>query len=224
VILGSGLGATRTGAIGGVAAKWMAPVGARRLAILGGGVQSRTQLRALRVVRPTLTEVRVFRRDRARREETARQWSTESGLDVQPADSAREAVDGAEIVVLATDSATPVVETDWLRDGAHVTSLGPKYHGRSEVGLDLLETADWLVSDFPEQYAREPEFLLHGTPRESQIRDLAALVGERPVRDPGLRTVFLSHGLAGTEVAVAHRSLSSAARLGVGQEIHLEGS
>ncbi len=219
VIVGPELGAIRTGAIGGVAVKWMARKATPRLGIVGGGLQSEMQLRAIRVVRPSVAEVRVYRREAGRRNDVARRWRDATGLEVRPSESAEEAVRGAEVVVLATNSSTPVIRADWLAPGVHIQSLGPISRGASEIGLDVLERADWIASDFPEQYRAETDFLLAGTPLLSKMRDLAELVVAAPVRTADLRTVFLSHGLAGTEVAVAHRALARAAELGVGTEI-----
>lgn len=221
IILGSDLGAIRTGAIGGVAVKAMSLPDAQRVGIVGAGLQSRTQLSAIRVVRPNISEVIVFRRDAGRRTEVARRWSEEFGIQVRPAESARETVEEADIIVLATTSSTPVIEGRWVAPGAHVNSLGPKERGHSEIGRDLLDTADWLVSDFPEQYRGEPDFLLHGSPRLSELRDLAQFEVDHPARTKALRSVFLSHGLAGTEVAVAQKALENAERAGVGQPIDL---
>ncbi len=219
IVVGPELGQIRTGAIGGIAMKWMGPENTRRVAIIGGGPQSRTQLLALQVVRPAIEKVLVHRRNAERRNEVARRLSRELGLKVEPVDSGREAVREAQVVVLATDSSTPVIEAQWLQPGAHVNSLGPKYRGRSEIGMDLLEKADWLVSDFPEQYLREEEFIAQGTPQIDRLRDLAELAASHPTRSPELSTLFLSHGLAGTEVAVAHRALMNAAKMGIGTQM-----
>ncbi len=216
IVVGSALGAIRTGAIGGVACKWLAPRGLRSAAVVGGGAQSRTQLLALRAVRPTLQSVRLYRRDPGRRRAAARALSEELRIPVTPAESADDAVRDAEAVILATDSSEPVIAADRLTEGAHVNSLGPKYVGRSEIGLDLLEWADRLVCDFPEEYRREEDFLLHGSPLEREIRDLAEIAGGPVDRPSDQNTLFLSHGLAGTEVAVAHRALVTAERLGLG--------
>ena len=214
VIVGSELGEIRTGAIGGAACRRMAPAAPRRVGVIGGGRQAHAQLLALRVVRPSISEVRVYRRDPDRRRETAARWALETGLDVQATETAEEAVRGADVVLLATNSATPVVKAEWLAPGAHVNSLGPKYSDRTEIGMDLIEGADVLACDYPEQYRREEDFLLHGTPHLARMQDLAELPATP--RMAGTRSVFLSHGLAGTEVAVAQRAFENARRDGIG--------
>jgi ornithine cyclodeaminase/alanine dehydrogenase-like protein (mu-crystallin family) len=219
IIVGSDLGAIRTGAIGGVAFRRLAPASASSAAAIGGGLQTRTQLQALLSVRPSVESVALFRRDPLRREASAENLTKELGIRVTPAPSSEVAVAGADVVILATDSPTPVVQAGWLREGAHVNSLGPKYVGNSEIGLDLVNWSDEIVCDFPEEYQREKEFLLHGSPRESSIRDLAELAGDPLNRPRERKTLFLSHGLAGTEVMVAHRALENAQRLGLGTRI-----
>jgi alanine dehydrogenase len=219
ILLGPELGTLRTGAIGGVAVKWMAAREVPTAGFVGAGTQAHAQLLALRAVHPELREVRVFRRDPKRRRETAARWSEETGLVVRPEETAQAAVQDASVVVLATDSSTPVVEAEWLAPGAHVNTLGPKYRDGSEIGLDVIEIATEIACDFPEQYRREEDFFLQGTPWMDRIRDLAKVAEHPSARAPSDRTVFLSHGLAGTEVAVAHRALVNARRLGIGTEL-----
>ena len=222
LIVGSGIGAIRTGAIGGVAYKRLAPVEMTSAAVVGGGYQSRTQLLALQVARPKLESVALYRRDPDHRRLAAQQLSEELAIPVSPVNRAVDAVRSADTVILATDSSTPALQADWLKRGAHVSSLGPKYRGRSEIGPDLFEWAEQIVCDFPEEYRRDEDFLLHGLPRENDIQDLAKVV-EGPIDRPsGRNTLFLSHGLAGTEVSVAHRALTNAKKRGVGTLIPYE--
>lgn len=221
LILGGLLGAIRTGAIGGVAFKLLAPEAVRTVGVIGAGTQARTQLLALCAVRRP-QRVRVFRRDPQRRREAAAALAAELGIPVDPAPSAEAAVRDAEVVITATPSATPVVAAAWVRRGTHVSSLGPKYRSRTELDPALVDRADLLASDFPEQYRAEPEFLLHGTPHLDRLADLAQLLTAPPLRDPAAITVFLSHGLAGTEVAVAAAALENARRLGLGTRLPME--
>ncbi|MFZ5813854.1 MAG: ornithine cyclodeaminase family protein [Bacillota bacterium] len=218
LITGQLLGAIRTGAIGGVALKHLAPRGAETAAVIGAGLQGWTQLLAARELLP-LREVRIYRRNREMREALARRWSNELSLPVTPAESAREAVAGAEVVICATNASEPVLEAGWLAPGAHLSSLGPKYRGRTELGGDVVAWASRIYSDFPEQYRREERFLLQGTPHLERLEDLTRALGRS--RPDSETTLFLSHGLAGTEVAVAAALGRLARSRGVGQELHL---
>jgi ornithine cyclodeaminase len=218
LIVGSALGAIRTGAIGGIAVKCLARSDAEVVGVVGAGRQARTQLLAIQQVRP-IRKVLIYRRDAHRREEVAQSLRTELGIPVEVARTAEEVVRPADIVILATTSSSPVIESSWLKPGVHVNTLGPKYRSRSEIGIDLIERADWLASDFPEQYQAEPEFILHGTSQLSRIEDLAQVLISERERPRGITTVFLSHGLAGTEVAVAKAAYLNALRRRIGHEV-----
>jgi alanine dehydrogenase len=211
VAIGNALGPRRTGAIGAVAADALAPPEAGVVALIGSGTQAFAQLWALAAVRQ-LRDVRVYSPDESRRTSFAERARSLVTGTCRPVRDARTAVEGAEIVILATSSPTPVLDAGWIGPGTHVTTLGPKQQGRAEFGLDLAEAASLLVTDSPEQIARyEPPSLLVGTSHESRLVSLGAvLAGEVPrtEREESI-TVFFSVGLAGTEVYLLDRLASS---------------
>ena len=127
--------------------------------------------------------------------------------DVQPTASAREAVERADLVICATSSKTPVLETKWLSPGTHVNALGPKMLNEHELPPDIAERVTLLATDSVEQangYS-EPHFLA-ASAAWGQLQDLATLVAKpTPRRSGDDITLFSSCGLAGTEVlAAAH--------------------
>ena len=105
----------RTAAVSAVATDKLARKDASVLAILGAGVQARSHLAALRHVRK-FREVRVFSPS------SAGAFARAHGVHASP--SAEACVRGADVVVVATTSATPVLHGAWLADGAHVNSVG----------------------------------------------------------------------------------------------------
>lgn len=206
IAVGNELGPRRVGAIGGVAAEALAPHGPATVAVIGSGLQASMQLWALAAVR-RVEHLRVYSRDRAHREAFAATARSLIDGDATAVDDPRSAVDGAGIVIVATSSATPVLEASWLEPGAYVTTLGPKQQGRAEFGLDLAEAASVLVTDSPDQIAAyDPPNVLAGTPHQARLVSLGSVrAGEAalPV-DPHL-TVFFSVGLAGTEAFLLDR-------------------
>ena len=108
---------------------------------MGTGVQAWNQLWAISAVRE-LTGVTVFSRDPVRRNAFAARASAELGLPVVAATTARETVEGKDLVVLATNSPVPVIEAAWVKPRSYVTTLGPKQFGRAEFGPDLVARAD----------------------------------------------------------------------------------
>jgi alanine dehydrogenase len=105
----------RTAAVSAVASKYLARPNASVLAILGSGVQARSHLQALRLIRE-FREVRVWSPRNA-------QGFAEQ-FHVSAAGSAEEAVRGADVVVVATMSKTPVLSGDWLSPGTHINAVG----------------------------------------------------------------------------------------------------
>jgi ornithine cyclodeaminase/alanine dehydrogenase-like protein (mu-crystallin family) len=206
VAVGNELGPRRVGAIGGVAADALAPPRASTAAVIGTGVQAAAQLWALSSVR-ALRQVQVFSRDPASRQAFAERMTTTTGVACRAAATARDAVTGAEIVILATSSPTPVIDAAWLRPGAYVATLGPKQQGRAEFGLDLVEMADLVVTDSPAQLAAyEPPSVLVGTPQQRRLASLGAVrAGEHALPQPGRTRLFCSVGLAGTEAFLLER-------------------
>ncbi|WP_328328488.1 hypothetical protein OHA70_03655 [Kribbella sp. NBC_00382] len=200
VAVGNELGPRRVGAIGAVAVDALAPSSASTLGIVGTGVQAWNQLWAISVVRE-LTEVTVFSRSADRRNAFAARVSTELGLPVVAAPSARETVEGKALVVLATNSPVPVIDASWVAPGSYVTTLGPKQFGRAEFGPDLVARADLAVTDSLAQTAAyDPPFILTGTVQHDRLVSLGAvLAGDAPAPALGQTVIFCSVGLAGTE-------------------------
>jgi thiomorpholine-carboxylate dehydrogenase len=106
----------RTAAVSAAATKLLALPDAKILAILGSGVQARSHVEALRLVR-RFKEVRVW----SPTKEHAKQFAEEIG---GTAVCAEEAVRGADVVVTVTNSKTPVLKGSWLKRGSHVNAIG----------------------------------------------------------------------------------------------------
>lgn len=105
----------RTAAVSAVATRALARDDSSRLAILGSGVQARSHLAALR-------QVRDFRDVRVWSPRSAEAFARTHGITAAP--SAQACVEGADVIVVATTSGTPVLEGAWVSDGAHVNSVG----------------------------------------------------------------------------------------------------
>jgi ornithine cyclodeaminase/alanine dehydrogenase-like protein (mu-crystallin family) len=209
VVIGNEIGPRRVGAIGAVAVDLLARPDASNLGLIGTGSQAWAQLCAIATVRD-LRRVAVFGRNRKHREEFVARARDELGLDTVWAPTPRLTVIDRDLVVLATNSPTPVIEADWVTAGAFVTTLGPKQVGRAEFGPGLIERADVAVTDSIEQTrAYDPPFVLTGTPQHDRLVSLAAvLAGDAKGRTaPDETVIFCSVGLAGTETYLAAKLL-----------------
>ena len=205
VVIGNLLGEIRTGAIGGIAIRHMSAPDAKTVGVIGTGRQARAQLVAAAAVRK-LSAVRVYSRNEPNRIAFAEEMQRLTGLSVQPASTAQEAVLQADLVICATTSSSPVIDASWIKAGAHVNTVGPKSRNAHELGIEIAEMAETIATNSPEQTrAYDQPFFLSGTPSGERIVDLAQIVVRNVVaRDVGDGvTLFCSTGLAGTEVAVA---------------------
>ena len=205
VIVGDELGARRTGALGAVSVDALARPEADSVAVIGSGVQAWVALWALRAVRRPAS-VRVHSPDGSHRTEFARRARQKLGLAAQAVDSAAEAVRGADVVIMATRSTTPVIDAADVAAGTHVVTVGPKAADGHETPLALAERAAVITCDSPGQAAAYPApFFVD----PSVLVDLGAVVsGDHPGRrSPGDVTLHCSVGLAGTEVMLARRLL-----------------
>ena len=213
LVAGSALGPLRTGAIGGVAVDTLSRADAQTLGLVGTGKQARTQLQAACAVR-RFTRIRAFSRTEESRREFCREMSGTVGVDIEPANSAQQAVSGADVVICSTVSNSPVLEADWIEAGTHVQNVGPKFRDSSELPSALYERANVLVTDAPAQLADYGDrFLVAGTPDAERVVSLGEVISgdsEGRTGDDQV-TLFCSLGLAGTEVALADWLLELAA-------------
>src|SRR5436190_22771581 len=114
----------RVGASAGVGCRYLAPQGARMAAILGPSKQARAQLQAIQRTVPNLERARVYSPSPEHREAFAREVTEWLDLPVEAASSAQEATEGAQIIGLANNSRSPVLDLAWVQTGALVISIG----------------------------------------------------------------------------------------------------
>jgi len=135
----------RTGAAGGVGAKYLARADAKRVAVLGSAIHAESQLKAVATVRD-LTQVWVFSPTSAHRQAFAEKLGQELKIPVKAVSSAEEAVENADIVITATNSPAPVFDGSRLREGTHITSIanGDKTRTRQEIDETTIQRADLI--------------------------------------------------------------------------------
>ena len=201
------LGQIRTGAATGVATERMTPAGYGKVALIGTGRQARTQALALKAA-GRLKELAVAARDRARLEKFCAGLAGELGAPVRAAASPEQAVSGADIVVAATNSATPVVMNAWVKPGTHVVGMGANAANRRELDAELVLRAALIVTDdIPQAKTEAGEFIdlvKAGKLDWSGVKSLHEIVTAANVpREKGAVTVFKSLGVGLEDVAVA---------------------
>lgn len=218
------LGQVRTGAASGVATRVMARADARTVGIIGTGLQARTQLEAIALVRK-LEGIRAFGRDAQRREKFAREMSARLGIPVTPVASAEDAIRGADIVITSTTATNPVVEGRWLKPGMHINAIGANFPQKCELDVDAVGRCDAIAADSREQSRLEAGDLIQAfggdETRWNRVFELADIVaGKTPGRANSAQiTLFKSNGIAIEDVVVAGRIYELARERKIGREI-----
>jgi ornithine cyclodeaminase/alanine dehydrogenase-like protein (mu-crystallin family) len=214
----------RTAAVSAVATGLLARPGAADLAIIGTGVQARAHLLAIAAARP-LTSVRVAGRDKARARAFAGEMRGRTPVPVMACGSAREAVDGAGIVVTVTSSAQPVLRREWLAPGTHVNAVGSSVPQARELDTETMAGAALFADSRESVTAESGDFLLAQADGAIGPGSIRAEIGEvingtAPGRllDDEI-TVFDSLGLAVEDLAAAALACSRADELGAGTRL-----
>lgn len=182
----------RTAAASAVATDLLARVDASVLAILGSGVQARSHLEALRIVRK-FREVRI--------------WSPRNSgafaqqFNISAAASAEEAVRGADVIVVATAATTPVLMGEWLSPGAHINAVGATRPNWRELDDEALRKARIYV-DSREAAMKESGDIIAAGEIFAEIGEVVA--GSKSGRGSDEEiTLFKSVGVAVEDIVAA---------------------
>jgi ornithine cyclodeaminase/alanine dehydrogenase len=209
--------AERTGGATALAARHLARAGATALAILGCGVQGRSNLKALRCVRPALRKVMAYDIVAERTSQYIREMSrAHPDVEFLATASPREAVEGADIVVTAGPilrEARPSLEAAWIKPGAFVCPLDYGSYLKPEV----FHRADKFLSDDAGQIL-DPRSSCYFPDMPPLYGDLGEVVaGLKPGRETeSERIVCANLGLAIDDVSVGVEVLRRARETGRG--------
>ncbi|HTB10126.1 MAG TPA: ornithine cyclodeaminase family protein [Bryobacteraceae bacterium] len=198
----------RTAAVSAVSVKKLARKDASVLAILGSGVQARSHLEALSHVR-TFREVRAW----SPTKKNLDAFATETGAIASPSPEA--AVRGADVIVIAASSHTPILFNDWVAPGAHVVSVGATRPTQQEMEPALVARARLFVDSRAAALKESGDVIPFG---DAHI--IAELGEDRAARNSAEEiTIFKSLGLAVEDVVAAHLALTRAKESGRGLAI-----
>jgi ornithine cyclodeaminase/alanine dehydrogenase-like protein (mu-crystallin family) len=223
---GAAVTALRTGGASGAATDLMARPGAASVAILGAGVQARTQLEAMAAVRP-IRGVRVFDAVPEAAEIYAREMSQALGIEVRAAASAREAVSEADIICAASSSKTPLFADADLKSGAHINAVGSYQPTVREIPTETVVRARVVVDHRESALAETGDLLIPiglGLYAADRIAaELGEIVsGTKPGRANDAEiTLFKSVGVAIQDLVAAARIVANCRRLGLGTTVSL---
>jgi len=180
----------RTAAVSAAATKLLASPAAKVLAILGSGVQARSHVEALRLVRQ-FEEICVWSPTHAK------QFAQEIGATAMPAE---EAVRGADVIVTVTSSKTPVLNGNWLKPGCHVNAIGACRPDWRELDDEAMQNGVVFVDSREGAMKESGDVILSGAKIYAELGE--ALAGKIPTR-ASETTIFKSLGMAVEDIAAA---------------------
>src|SRR5262245_26077649 len=218
------LGQVRTGAASGVATQYMARPDATEVGLFGTGKQARTQLIAVCKVRK-VNRVSVYSPNEEHRRHFAQEMSQVCGVEVFPVHRPEEAAEDKDIVITATTSREPVLNGNWLAEGAHVNAIGSNFLGKAELDVVTVRRADIIAVDSKDQARIEAgdfvQPLEDGSLHWSDVHELGQVIvgryaGRTRAQDI---TLFKSLGIGIEDVAVAAKVYAKAREAGLGRMI-----
>ncbi|TMV87701.1 ornithine cyclodeaminase family protein [Thioclava sp. BHET1] len=212
VVEGSAVNCHRTAAADAVATDALARPDAETLALFGTGHQAAYEAQAIARVRK-LSRLLVVGRDPSRTDAFVERLRN-TGLPAEAA-AAEAAVRAADIIVTATTATKPLFNTEWVRPGTHISSMGSDSKGKQELPSDLFPRAR-LFCDLPEQSVRIGEFQ-HAGPEATPTAIGALLSGDAPGRQNEREiTIFDSSGISLQDLymakAILEQNTASAAK------------
>ena len=217
---GDSLTALRTGAAGGVAARYLARADAATVALFGAGVQARSQLRAAMAVRNIERVLIVDPFETAARQLADDISSWTDAPEALLAESAQAAVSRADIVLAATTTTTPLFDGRDLKPGTHVTGVGSFTPDMQEIDAATISRARVVVDQRDAAMAEAGDIIIGRATIDAEIGEIVN--GDRPGRQNDREiTFFKSVGLAVQDAVTAAAVLKAAEQKGLGTVIDM---
>ncbi|ASN04545.1 ornithine cyclodeaminase family protein [Virgibacillus necropolis] len=221
---GSYITKVRTGALSGVATKYLAREDARVLGIIGSGEQAKGVCEAILTVRE-IDEIYVYNRTKNKAELFASYFMENFGMKVEILSNANEVVEHADIIVTATNAHEPVYSTA-LKKGVHINAVGSFRPDMQEIPSSTILSAEKVVVESKDAALEETGDLKkpinEGFPEKSifELGEIINSIRKGRTNDQEI-TVFKSVGLAIVDIVVGQYIFERAVESGIGLEIHL---
>ena len=214
----------RTGAAGGIAAKYLARKDSKVIGLVGAGNQARTQLEALsEVFEPEL--VKVTSRTKESCEQFIREVADITSCEIRYEEKIENVCD-CDILVTTTPTRKPIVKAQWIKEGTHINAIGADAVGKEELDPELIIRSKIVVDDIV-QALHSGEVNVPLSKHYISENDIHAQLGEVIVGlKPGRTseeeiTIFDSTGLAIQDVASAHLVYQRAVSKGLGKQVRM---
>lgn len=225
VMDGTYISAMRTGAVTGIGAKHLARKDSNIVAMIGCGVQSRTQLLAIQAVLSSISEVRCFDIHMETAQSFVEEMHEKTGLNTNTAATAKDALVGADIIVTVTVADEPIVKDKFIKEGCLIVHVGSYQEEEEEV---IYNSDKIVVDEWDSVYHRKTPILarmyIEGKLKDSDIyANLGEIVnGKKPGRENERERIFLLPiGMGSEDVIAAYKVYQIAQEKGLGQQLKL---
>jgi len=208
IMEGSAITASRTGAVSAVATKHLARSDASVLGVIGTGTQAQTQVAGVCAVRK-IEEVKVYSRKPKNVSSFIDKMKTTIRQPIEATRSAKEAVQGSDIVITATNSSSPVVRYNWLESGTHINAIGAFRPTMRELDEETITKSKLVVDSTEACLAEAGEIVIPITKNRISVShiyaELAELVSGKKVGRSNEHevTIFKSVGLAFEDIVTS---------------------
>lgn len=216
----------RTGAAGGVAAKYLAPQKINQVGIIGSGNQGRFQLRALTKIR-AFSKVKIWGIPPESIDQYINDMQPSIEAKIERASTVQEAAEGSDLIITATPSKKPLVKSEWVKQGTHITAVGSDEPLKQELEASLLGKANKVVADSLSQcvergeihHAVEEKIL---TPEKVYAELGEVVIAKKPGREKSEEiTICDLTGVGIQDVAIASLTYKKATEKGFGSFLEI---
>jgi alanine dehydrogenase len=211
----------RTGAAGGLAARYLSRPESTTLGVIGAGVQARMQVAAVCKVRG-ISLVTIYNRTPARAQILKEELASRYDIQVAVTEDPQEAVAGKDIIVTTTASKEPLVQADWISPGTHINAIGADAAGKQELDPAIFSRAKIFVDDWAQAHhsGEINVALTQGlVPAKNLYGSMGDVVaGKKPGRENSQEiTIFDSTGLVIQDLALGKAVYQLAQEKGLGE-------
>ncbi|KTD25679.1 ornithine cyclodeaminase [Legionella lansingensis] len=219
---GAYLTALRTGAVSGLATKFLSDENAKHVAIIGAGAQAATQLEAIAAVR-NIEQVSIWSRNKERANTLAE--TIQNHFEVKTYKKLETAIKDADIICTATASTEPLIHLKHIKPNVHINAIGSHTKDMREIANDVLANASVIVDQKSAALAEAGE-IIHAIRnkvlKKTSLKELGKVISKHasPYYKKRL-TVFKSVGLAIQDISIAQAVYWNAKERQLGTEFEL---
>lgn len=219
---GTTVSAKRTGAVGGLAIKYLARKGSTTLTILGAGAQGRTQLEAALIAMPSIREIFIYDLFFERARDFAAEMGQKHNRIVTPVENPAECCRKSDIIITVTLASEPIVKAEWIKKGALMMNMADY-----EFTYDCVRLADKIVVDNWDNIKHRKISTVALMYHDGLVtdEDVSAQIGEiingkKPGRENDQETIYFNAvGMGVEDIAIVTRAYRKAVAAGIGTKV-----